>query len=169
MIRLVAVLAVVLGLVGCAHAQKPESTEVSTAPAPAPRQAEPAPAPAPAPDPAAELATAVRGTTVFFDFDSDQLKPEGEAALQRVGEVLRRYPALQIKVEGNCDERGTEEYNLVLGEKRAAAARKYLLTLGASAGQVDTISYGALRPANAAHTEQAWSQNRRDELTVASK
>jgi len=169
MIRRLAVAVAVAGLVGCAHTPKPAVTETAVAPPPAaPPKEAPAPA-APAPDLTAELAAALRGTTVFFDFDSDQLKSDGMAALQRVSEVLRRHPDVHVKVEGNCDERGTEEYNLVLGERRATAARKYLLALGVGEQQVDTISYGALKPANAAHTEEAWSQNRRDELTVAAK
>lgn len=159
-----------LAVAGCAHQQK-ETVETTAQPAPAPApkpQVQVTPT-APTDDGAAELDQVLRSTIVYFDFDSDVLKADGQQALQRMSEVLRKHPALKVRIEGNCDERGTEEYNLVLGERRAAAARKYLLALGAGEQQVDTISYGALRPANVGHTEEAWSQNRRDELTVAAK
>jgi len=117
-------------------------------------------------DASAELAAALKGVSVYFDFDfdTDRLKPESMEALQKVALVLRKHHGALLKIEGNCDERGTEEYNLMLGQRRAEAARKYLSALGVSDTQLDTISYGSLRPANPGHTEDAWSQNRRDEL-----
>jgi peptidoglycan-associated lipoprotein len=111
----------------------------------------------------AEIQAAIKSATVFFDFDQVQLKPEGMEALRRVAVVLRKHPRV-VDIEGNCDERGTEEYNLMLGQRRAEAARKYLLDLGVDPSQLATVSYGALRPVNPAHTEEAWTQNRRDEL-----
>jgi peptidoglycan-associated lipoprotein len=119
-------------------------------------------------DAAAELDAALRSATVYFSFDRDQLQPEGLAALQRVGDVLRKHPTLKIRVEGHCDERGTEEYNLALGHRRAEAAARYLRDLGASPGQVDTISYGALQPAAEGHDDAAWAKNRRDDVKRAS-
>jgi peptidoglycan-associated lipoprotein len=158
-------------LTNCAHTQKPMSDEVIVrAPPPAPT---PASKPAPvvvhaaAEDPAAELKAALRGSTVYFGFDSDRLNPEGMEALQRVAKVLRKHPTVAVSIEGNCDERGTEEYNLMLGQRRAAVARKYLADLGVSGPQLDTISYGSNRPANPAHDEAAWNQNRRDELRAS--
>jgi peptidoglycan-associated lipoprotein len=117
-------------------------------------------------DPAAEIEAALRGATVFFDFDQAQLKPEGMESLQRVARVLRGHQST-IDIEGNCDERGTEEYNLMLGQRRAEIARKYLVDLGVSPSQLSTVSYGALRPVNSAHTEAAWNENRRDELRAS--
>lgn len=151
-------------LMGCVHAQTPPATEtVAHAPPPAAPAKQPEPVAAAA-DPSAELEAALRGVSVHFDFNNDQLKPESMDALQRVAVVLRKHHGAALKIEGNCDERGTEEYNLMLGQRRAEAARKYLSALGVSDQQLDTISYGALRPANPGHSEDAWSQNRRDEV-----
>ena len=155
------------GFSGCAHTTPPPSTEaaVSTPPPPAPApKLQPELSAAPADDAAAELEAALKGVSVYFDFDNDRLKPESMDALQKVAVVLRKHHGVVLKIEGNCDERGTEEYNLMLGQRRAEAARKYLAALGVNDTQLDTISYGSLRPANPGHSEDAWSQNRRDEL-----
>jgi peptidoglycan-associated lipoprotein len=151
-------------LAGCAHtAQAPVAVAPPAVSAPAP-QLDATPTVAPAADPLAELEAAMKSATVFFDFDQDRLRPQGMEALQRVARLLRQHPSLAVQIEGNCDERGTEEYNLALGQRRAAVARSYLVALGVSERQLETVSYGALRPANPAHTEEAWSQNRRDDL-----
>jgi peptidoglycan-associated lipoprotein len=153
-----------LALGGCAHAVKAsEAAAPPATPPPAPQLAA-RPSPEPQIDPLTEIDAAMKSATVFFDFDSDQLRPEGTDALQRVGRLLRIHPSVRVKIEGNCDERGTEEYNLMLGQKRAAVARKYLVALGVDERQLDAISYGAMRPANPGHSEEAWTQNRRDEL-----
>lgn len=149
-------------LAGCAHSPQPTAQAVAPEERPKPPDT-PAPVVAEV-DPAAELAAALRGTTLLFDFDSALLKPASMAALQRVAQLVRKHHPVLVKIEGNCDERGTEEYNLHLGQRRAEAARKYLVALGVSPQQLDTISYGALRPANPGHSEEAWAQNRRDEL-----
>lgn len=155
-----------VGLVGCAHTEKPHPDEVVTKP-------EPKPAPPPqltatpvlaAPDPMAEINAALSGATVLFGFNEDRLEDHGMKALQKVAAVLRKHADVAVRIEGNCDERGTEEYNLMLGQRRAAVARKYLLDLGVNSKQLDTVSYGAMRPVNPGHSEDAWSQNRRDEL-----
>jgi peptidoglycan-associated lipoprotein len=155
---------------GCVHAPTPLSTETAMSQpppvAPTPKlQAEPAAAPTV--DANAELEAALKGVSVYFDFDNDRLKPESMDALQKVSVVLRKHHGAMLKIEGNCDERGTEEYNLMLGQRRAEAARKYLSALGVSDTQLDTISYGSLRPANPGHSEDAWSENRRDELRAS--
>ena len=156
-------------LMGCVHAPTPQATETIAHASPPMAAPKPAPevAAAPAVDPSAELEAALRGVSVYFDFDNDRLKPESMEALQRVATVLRKHHGVVLKIEGNCDERGTEEYNLMLGQRRAEAARKYLSALGVNDQQLDTISYGSLRPANPGHGEDAWSQNRRDELRAA--
>lgn len=153
-------------VVGCARTQKPE---VATAVTPKPQpqlEAQPVSPPEPKADPWAELREALSSDTVLFDFNSDHLKPEGQQALQRVAGVLRKHHSLVIRVEGNCDERGTEEYNLMLGQRRAAVAKKYLTDLGVSDQQVETVSYGDLRPAVHGHTEEAYAKNRRDEIVA---
>ena len=113
-----------------------------------------------------ELDAALRNATVYFDFNSAQLSAEGQRSLQNVGAVMKKYPELKVQISGNADERGTEEYNLALGQRRAEMARQYLHDLGVQSSQLDTISYGDERPIDPSHTPDAWSKNRRDELTV---
>lgn len=101
------------------------------------------------------------GDRVFFDFDKYNLKDDARATLKRQAAWLKANPTITIAIEGHCDERGTREYNLALGERRATAVKNYLITLGVSANRVGTISYGKERPVALGHTEAAWSQNRR--------
>lgn len=101
------------------------------------------------------------GDRVFFDYDKSDIKPEGRQVLQRQAEWLKKYPNVTLTVEGHCDERGTREYNLALGERRAAAVKKMLVALGVPANRVSTISYGKERPAVVGSNEAAWAQNRR--------
>lgn len=120
-----------------------------------------APAPAgPTPGSAEDFVVNV-GDRVFFDFDKSDLGAEARTTLERQAFFLRKYPSLSITIEGHCDERGTREYNLALGERRAAAVRDYLVSLGIDGSRVSTISYGKERPVNPASTEQAWAENRR--------
>ncbi|HCM84415.1 MAG TPA: peptidoglycan-associated lipoprotein Pal [Alphaproteobacteria bacterium] len=98
---------------------------------------------------------------VFFGYDSSELTAEGRTALERQAEWLKTRPNLNATIEGHCDERGTREYNLALGERRAAAAKNYLVSLGVPAAQLSTISYGKERPAVEGSDEAAWAQNRR--------
>ena len=108
------------------------------------------------------------GDRVFFDFDKHDLTAEAQATLQRQAAWLNGNPQTTIVVEGHCDERGTREYNLGLGERRASAIREYLVNLGVSPARVDVISYGKERPVALGHAETAWSQNRRGVTVVAS-
>lgn len=101
------------------------------------------------------------GDRVFFDFDKYNLKPEARDVLQRQATWLKKYPSVTITVEGHCDERGTREYNLALGERRANSSKNYLIALGVNPNRIKTISYGKERPAVAGSNEAAWSQNRR--------
>lgn len=151
-----------LALTGCVHAQKPVAVaEVPPAPAP---QLVATPSQAPSTDPARELAQALAGATVFFEYDSDHLDTAGREVLGKVAQVLRKHPALAIRVEGHCDERGTEEYNLALGSRRADVARRFLVDLGVTEAQVETLSFGALKPAVDGSGEEAWARNRRGEV-----
>jgi peptidoglycan-associated lipoprotein len=106
------------------------------------------------------------GDRVFFDFDKSDIKPEGRAVLQRQADWLKKYPNVTVTVEGHCDDRGTREYNLALGERRATAVKKMLVALGVPANRVSTISYGKERPAVVGDNEQAWAQNRRGVTVV---
>lgn len=98
---------------------------------------------------------------VFFGYDSSELSAEARTTLERQAEWLKTRPTLHATIEGHCDERGTREYNLALGERRAAAAKNYLISLGVAESQLSTISYGKERPAVEGSDEAAWAQNRR--------
>ena len=101
------------------------------------------------------------GDRVFFDFDKSTIKPEGKTTLQRQADWLKKYPNVTVTLEGHCDERGTREFNLALGERRATAVRNALVALGIPAARVKTVSYGKERPAVLGSNEAAWAQNRR--------
>jgi peptidoglycan-associated lipoprotein len=103
---------------------------------------------------------------VYFALDSFAINEQSKEILKRKAEVLRGNSKLKVIIEGNCDERGTAEYNLALGERRAMAAKKYLSTMGVSDYQLETVSYGKERPADPGHNESAWSLNRRDEFRL---
>jgi peptidoglycan-associated lipoprotein len=106
------------------------------------------------------------GDRVFFSLDKSDLTPEARATLDRQAAWLKKYGSVKITVEGHCDERGTREYNLALGERRATAAKNYLVADGISAGRIKTVSYGKERPAVLGSNEAAWAQNRRDVTVV---
>jgi peptidoglycan-associated lipoprotein len=113
-----------------------------------------------------EEAQAFESEKIYFDFDKSDLKPEARAILDKKAAWLRANPEYPIRIEGNCDERGTIEYNLALGERRAFAAKDYLVALGISGDRIATLSYGEERPADPGHNEQAWAKNRRDEFKL---
>ena len=116
-------------------------------------------------DPLNDPASPLARRSIYFDFDSYALRPDALETLKHNAEVINANPGpVIIQVAGNCDERGTQEYNLALGEKRALAARDYLIQLGVPADRVITISYGEENPANPGHDEAAWAQNRRDDF-----
>jgi len=102
--------------------------------------------------------------TAHFDFDSTAIKPADKPHLEAVAAELKSNPAWAVRVEGNCDERGTEEYNRSLGERRALALRESLISLGIDPTRVDTISYGEDKPVATGHDESAWKQNRRGDF-----
>ena len=106
------------------------------------------------------------GDRVFFAYDKFDVSPEARQTLERQADWLKRYPNVTVTVEGHCDERGTREYNLALGERRATSLKNYLLARGVDANRVSTISYGKERPAVLGSTEASWAQNRRGVTTV---
>ena len=143
----------------------------TTAPA-TPPSAPPAPAPAP---PAAGGPSAVAGraallaelgNVIHVDFDQDVSKPEDRPILDRKAEIMKANPALRVRISGHADSRGSDEYNLVLGNKRALAARQYLIGRGVDGGRIDVTSFGEERPADPAENETAWAQNRRAEFEI---
>jgi peptidoglycan-associated lipoprotein len=106
---------------------------------------------------------------LFFVLDSSEVSAAGQQVLQANVAVLKKYPNMQITIEGHCDERGTAEYNLALGERRALAAKNYLVSLGIGADKVKTVSYGKEFPFDAGHDEGAWSKNRRAHFVITAK
>ena len=105
-------------------------------------------------------------TDINFDYDSFALNPEAKAVLDRIAETLLSETALQLMIEGHCDDRGTNEYNLALGQRRAESAKKYLTQLGISSERIFTISYGEEKPLNPNQGEEAWAENRRDHFMI---
>jgi len=156
---------VLLFAAACAHEQQsvtPASPPPVVAEAPPPQPAQPAPAPKATDD---DLTLMVSQPISHFDFDKAVLTLEDRGKLQALAKALKANASARIQIAGNCDERGTEEYNLQLGQKRAAVAKSYLTKLGIDPARLDTISYGKDRPLDSGHTEQAWAANRRDDAT----
>ena len=157
----------VLVLAGCS---KNKEVAEATPPPPPPVEAAPAPAPPPpATDPApTETAPTVQDQMkdVFFDYDAAGLSSDAQATLDANGRVLLDNASTSVQIEGHCDERGTVEYNLALGDRRAQSARDYLVRYGVPAARVSTLSYGEERPFATGGDEAAWAQNRRAHFVV---
>jgi peptidoglycan-associated lipoprotein len=147
-IKMLGALAAVALLAACAHKETAatQGTGAATTSGPAPGSEE-------------DLVANV-GDRVFFDFDRSNLKSDARATLDRQAAWLQRYGSVNVQIAGNTDERGTEEYNLALGQRRANSAADYLKARGVSDARIATISYGKSRPTCLDHTEQCWAQNR---------
>jgi peptidoglycan-associated lipoprotein len=145
----------------------PTDTTAPSTPPPAPPP--PAPPP-PASGPSAEAVTAALvadlGNVIHFDYDQDLIKPEDRPILDRKAEIMKANPAVRVRIGGHADSRGSDEYNLVLGNKRALAARQYLIGRGIDGGRIDVTSFGEERPVDPAENESAWAQNRRAEFEI---
>lgn len=155
-------LTAVAALWACAHRAEPTPTPAPTQTGPtqeAPR--------GPVPGSAEDFRVSV-GDRVFFGYDRFDLTPEARSVLERQAAWLRQYPNVRVLVAGNCDERGTREYNLALGARRAAAARDYLASLGVAANRMETVSYGKERPLDPRDNEEAWSVNRNANTQIVS-
>ena len=129
-----------------------------------------APAPAPTPAPAQPNLSQLFAQNVqdaFFDLDKSDLRDDARAALTKDAEFLRSYPQVHVSIEGHCDERGSTEYNLGLGQRRAEAAKNYLISLGISADRMETTSWGKERPVCMDHNEECWQRNRRAHFVLA--
>jgi peptidoglycan-associated lipoprotein len=169
MIALLLVIPVLLFTVGC---QKKAVTQAK-APAPAPAAAAapaPAPAPTPAKGPEAAAPPDTRGMImeedIYFEFDKSTLTPAAQDNLMKKAAWLRANPNAAVTIEGHCDERGTNEYNLALGDRRADSAKSFLVDLGIAAPRLTTVSYGEERPVCSQHDEECWSKNRRANFVV---
>lgn len=107
------------------------------------------------------------GDTVHFGYNEYSINDDDKATLQRQATWLQKYPSIRVTVEGDCDERGTREYNLALGARRANAVKEFLVSLGVSAARIETISYGKEHPVCTESTEDCWAQNRRGVTTIS--
>ena len=131
-------------------------------PPPMDTQAPQAPAPAgPAPGSQADFVASITSDTIHFDTDKSDIDDQDKQILQSQAQWLAKYPGKRITIEGHCDERGTREYNLALGERRANATKNYLAGLGVDPARMSTMSYGKERPIAMGSDEQSWAQNRR--------
>lgn len=155
----------------------PVQEEVVAAPAPTP---EPPAAPEPAPEPADPLAGDLASVNeylrsqgllgdVYYAYDSSDLSPEARQRLADNARFFKDHPAFEALIEGHCDDRGTPEYNLALGERRASSARSYLVSLGVDGSRLRTITYGEERPVCSQSEEACWSQNRRAHFMVSGR
>lgn len=113
-----------------------------------------------------EAVTELTSVTINFAFDSYELNSEARSILALKANIMRRYTDVRVVIEGHCDERGTEEYNLALGERRARAAYEHLVILGVDPGRMSIVSFGEEKPLDPAHNETAWAKNRRAEFVV---
>ena len=163
----IALLLVIPGLLFTVGCQKKTVTQAK-APAPAPAAAAPAakqPAPAAAVKPA-ETSGMIMQEDIFFEFDKSTLTPAAQDNLMRKAAWLRENPDVTVTIEGHCDERGTNEYNLALGDRRADSAKSFLVDLGIASSRMTTISYGEERPLCMQQTEECWAKNRRDHFVL---
>ena len=130
-------------------------------------QPTPAPTPAPTPPPITdEQLFAQTAQDIYFDYDKADLRPDAQAILARLADAIKSHPNWKVQIEGNCDERGSTEYNLALGERRAGAAQQALTQAGVNAGQLKTISYGKEKPVCTQSNEDCWQKNRHDHFTL---
>ncbi len=106
---------------------------------------------------------------IHFDFDKYDVRPEDAQILKENANLLKKFPRVKVQIEGHCDERGTIEYNLALGQRRANSTKNYLVSLGVSADRISTISYGKEKPLDPGHNEEAWAKNRRAHTIILSK
>jgi len=183
---LTALVVMSLALGGCAPKKPPVARPLPPPPPTTPEAPPPPAPPAPVaerpvvtPPPIAEDPMASRSIDdlnrdspmriVYFGYDSAELSAEARAALDANAAVLKKYSAWTVTIEGHCDERGTAEYNLALGERRAAAAQSYLVALGVPASRVKTVSYGKEFPFDPGHDEAAWAKNRRAHFVITGK
>ncbi len=173
-LRLALIALSALSVAACASKPKPAFPTQAPAPAPAPAPSRPTAQPpvAPvsqAPLPGSEQDFVVNvGDRVYFDFDKYNVRSDAEPILEAQANWLKRYPAVQVRIEGNCDERGTREYNLALGARRANAVREFLTAHGVAAGRISTVSYGKEKPIDSGSGDEADQHNRNGHTALVS-
>ncbi|HET7599716.1 MAG TPA: peptidoglycan-associated lipoprotein Pal [Gemmatimonadales bacterium] len=157
--------------------KKPAPEQPAPEPAPPPQSEAPPPPPPPARNDDAERMAREReaqmralradiGAMINFDFDKADIRPADQANLDRKAAILGANPSVRLRISGHVDERGSDEYNLALGNRRAASAKRYLTGKGVEDARLDVVSYGEERPLDPGHTEEAWAKNRRDEFEI---
>lgn len=169
-VTLVALLLTFL-FVGCAKEEPPPPTAEAQPRPGAPPSGPPALAPAPGADALRQqrfqqAMQEFQNQDITFDFDQYDLRPDARAILDRKVAFLNENGSVRVQIEGHCDERGTSAYNMVLGERRANAAKQYVTTAGVNAARMSTISYGKERPLDPGHNEAAWARNRRAHFVI---
>jgi peptidoglycan-associated lipoprotein len=174
LLKLALTASVVLSLAACASHPKPTPP---AAPPPAPPEAPPPPPPAPPPvaeQPSGPIPGSTQdfvinaGDRVYFDYDQYSVRADATPILDKQAEWLSRYPQVRVRIEGNCDERGTREYNFALGARRANAIRDYLVGRGVQAGRIETVSYGKERPIDPGTGDDAYAHNRNGHTAITS-
>jgi len=116
-----------------------------------------------------EASQTITDGIIYFAFDKYDIKPEYQLVLKEKADIMKQYPNIRVRIEGNCDTRGTQEYNLALGERRARAAYEYMIMLGVNPSQLEMISFGKERPAVSGIGPESWSKNRRDDFRVIAR
>lgn len=117
----------------------------------------------------AALKAAFLGDHVYFDFDRYNIRPDGAAIIQSKAAFMSQYPGIMAEIQGHCDERGTEVYNMALGDRRARSTYNYITSLGISGSRLSTVSYGEERPLDPGHNEAAWARNRRAQFVITAE
>ena len=162
-------------VLGACHKKKPDVAPTPAPAAPAPAAPAPRTAPTTTATPRdtmeamrAEIATARARLleTIYFEYDKDELRDDARATLDAKLPLLNLNSGLKVRIAGHCDERGSDEYNIALGRRRAETAKKYLVDRGVDASRIETVSFGRERPAVTGESEDAWSKNRRDEFEI---
>jgi peptidoglycan-associated lipoprotein len=163
-------------VVTACHHKKPETAPTPVNPAAAPPPAPPPPPPMAPPPPSspggsnldaiAAGRVATMSDRIHFDYDKSDIKPDDTPRLDGKGALLKQFSAVRIRITGHCDERGSDQYNIALGMRRATAAKTYLVQLGVDASRIEVASLGREVPIDPGHDEAAWAQNRRDEFDI---
>ena len=165
-IVLLLVIPALLFTLGCQKKTVTQAKAPAPSPAPAPGQAPAPQQPAPAPVTPSDRSGMVMQEDIFFDFDKSTLTPAAQDSLMQKAAWLRANASVTVTIEGHCDERGTNEYNLALGDRRADSAKAFLVDLGIAASRLTTISYGEERPLCPQKNEECWAKNRRGHFVI---